>query len=252
MKKMKKFFYLIIVVIVIILVILAIKYFLKQRNLAKELNNLTRVETILIGDAQVKSFGEQLKNNYNVVATITDKDIILEFIKEVSKAKIASYNLNNKTESQYLFRLLDKEQNVIADFTYEPLRFLEFSKQDALKLKDNNYITDLLNNYQIPFYEILEKLNDTKAIVIKKDRDLKTITDQVVIEDIIKILREATVFQNSTTLPGADYEIKFLDDKDREIATMEYGTYITITVENKKITLVDYDELEMETILNNY
>ena len=141
MKKMKKFFYLIIVVIVIILVILAIKYFLKQRNLAKELNNLTRVETILIGDAQVKSFGEQLKNNYNVVATITDKDIILEFIKEVSKANIASYNLNNKTESQYLFRLLDKEQNVIADFTYEPLRFLEFSKQDALKLKDNNYIT---------------------------------------------------------------------------------------------------------------
>lgn len=76
--------------------------------------------------------------------------------------------------------------------------------------------------------EVLERLNNTETIVVKdrnNQNEIKRITDDNEIEDMVLVLKEATELESDwQTLEGITYRLEFQDEKNQTIATLSYRT----------------------------
>lgn len=74
--------------------------------------------------------------------------------------------------------------------------------------------------------EVLERLDNTETIVVKdrnNQNEVKRITDDNEIEDMILVLKEATELESDwQTLEGITYRLEFRDEKNHTIATLRY------------------------------
>ena len=76
--------------------------------------------------------------------------------------------------------------------------------------------------------EVLERLNNTETIIVKdrnNQNEIKRITDDNGIEDLVLVLKEATELESDwQTLEGITYRLEFQDEKNQTIATLSYRT----------------------------
>lgn len=74
--------------------------------------------------------------------------------------------------------------------------------------------------------EVLERLDNTETIIVKdrnNQNEIKRITDDNEIEDMVLVLKEATELENDwQTLEGITYRLEFQDEKNQTIATLSY------------------------------
>lgn len=83
--------------------------------------------------------------------------------------------------------------------------------------------------------EVLERLNNTETIVVKdrnNQNEIKRITDDNEIEDLVLVLKEATELESDwQTLEGITYRLEFQDEKNQTIATLSYRTNSSSNIE---------------------
>lgn len=76
--------------------------------------------------------------------------------------------------------------------------------------------------------EVLERLDNTETIIVKdrnNQNEIKRITDDNEIEDLVLVLKEATELESDwQTLEGITYRLEFQDEKNQTIATLSYRT----------------------------
>ena len=76
--------------------------------------------------------------------------------------------------------------------------------------------------------EVLERLDNTETIIVKdrnNQNEIKRITDDNEIEDMVLVLKEATELESDwQTLEGITYRLEFQDEKNQKIATLSYRT----------------------------
>lgn len=74
--------------------------------------------------------------------------------------------------------------------------------------------------------EVLERLDNTETIIVKdrnNQNEIKRITDDNEIEDVVLVLKEATELESDwQTLEGITYRLEFQDEKNQTIATLSY------------------------------
>ena len=74
--------------------------------------------------------------------------------------------------------------------------------------------------------EVLERLDNTETIIVKdrnNQNEIKRITDDNEIEDMVLVLKEATELESDwQTLEGITYRLEFQDEKNQTIATLSY------------------------------
>lgn len=74
--------------------------------------------------------------------------------------------------------------------------------------------------------EVLERLDNTETIIVKdrnNQNEIKRITDDNEIEDLVLVLKEATELESDwQTLEGITYRLEFQDEKNQTIATLSY------------------------------
>lgn len=85
--------------------------------------------------------------------------------------------------------------------------------------------------------EVLERLDNTETIIVKdrnNQNEVKRITDDNEIEDMVSFLKEATELENDwQTLEGITYQLEFQDEKNYTIATLSYRTNSSSNIEGK-------------------
>ena len=73
---------------------------------------------------------------------------------------------------------------------------------------------------------MLERLDNTETIIVKdrnNQNEIKRITDDNEIEDMVLVLKEATELESDwQTLEGITYRLEFQDEKNHTIATLSY------------------------------
>lgn len=83
--------------------------------------------------------------------------------------------------------------------------------------------------------EVLERLDNTETIIVKdrnNQNEVKRITDDNEIEDMVSFLKEATELENDwQTLEGITYRLEFQDEKNYTIATLSYRTNSSSNIE---------------------
>lgn len=83
--------------------------------------------------------------------------------------------------------------------------------------------------------EVLERLDNTETIIVKdrnNQNEIKRITDDNEIEDIVLVLKEATELESDwQTLEGITYRLEFQDEKNQTIATLSYRTNSSSNIE---------------------
>lgn len=83
--------------------------------------------------------------------------------------------------------------------------------------------------------EVLERLDNTETIIVKdrnNQNEIKRITDDNEIEDMVLVLKEATELENDwQTLEGITYRLEFQDEKNQTIATLSYRTNSSSNIE---------------------
>lgn len=83
--------------------------------------------------------------------------------------------------------------------------------------------------------EVLERLDNTETIVVKdrnNQNEIKRITDDNEIEDLVLVLKEATELESDwQTLEGITYRLEFQDEKNQTIATLSYRTNSSSNIE---------------------
>ena len=83
--------------------------------------------------------------------------------------------------------------------------------------------------------EVLERLDNTETIIVKdrnNQNEIKRITDDNEIEDMVLVLKEATELESDwQTLEGITYRLEFQDEKNQTIATLSYRTYSSSNIE---------------------
>lgn len=83
--------------------------------------------------------------------------------------------------------------------------------------------------------EVLERLDNTETIIVKdrnNQNEIKRITDDNEIEDMVLVLKEATELENDwQTLEGITYRLEFQDEKNHTIATLSYRTNSSSNIE---------------------
>lgn len=83
--------------------------------------------------------------------------------------------------------------------------------------------------------EVLERLNNTETIIVKdrnNQNEIKRITDDNEIEDMVLVLKEATELESDwQTLEGITYRLEFQDEKNQTIATLSYRTNSSSNIE---------------------
>ncbi|MCI5807353.1 MAG: hypothetical protein SOZ06_01450 [Candidatus Faecenecus gallistercoris] len=76
--------------------------------------------------------------------------------------------------------------------------------------------------------EVLERLDNTETIIVKdrnNQNEIKRITDDNEIEDMVLVLKEATELESDwQTLEEITYRLEFQDEKNQTIATLSYRT----------------------------
>lgn len=74
--------------------------------------------------------------------------------------------------------------------------------------------------------EVLERLDNTETIIVKdrnNQNEIKRITDDNEIEDMVLVLKEVTELESDwQTLEGITYRLEFQDEKNQTIATLSY------------------------------
>ena len=74
--------------------------------------------------------------------------------------------------------------------------------------------------------EVLERLDNTETIIVKdrnNQNEIKRITDDNEIEDMVLVLKESTELESDwQTLEGITYRLEFQDEKNQTIATLSY------------------------------
>lgn len=83
--------------------------------------------------------------------------------------------------------------------------------------------------------EVLERLDNTETIIVKdrnNQNEVKRITDDNEIEDMVLVLKEATELESDwQTLEGITYRLEFQDEKNQTIATLSYRTNSSSNIE---------------------
>lgn len=83
--------------------------------------------------------------------------------------------------------------------------------------------------------EVLERLDNTETIIVKdrnNQNEIKRITDDNEIEDMVLVLKEATELESDwQTLEGITYRLDFQDEKNQTIATLSYRTNSSSNIE---------------------
>ena len=83
--------------------------------------------------------------------------------------------------------------------------------------------------------EVLKRLNNTETIIVKdrnNQNEVKRITGDNEIEDMVSFLKEATELENNwQTLEGITYRLEFQDEKNYTIATLSYRTNSSSNIE---------------------
>lgn len=83
--------------------------------------------------------------------------------------------------------------------------------------------------------EVLERLDNTETIIVKdrnNQNEIKRITDDNEIEDMVLVLKEATELESDwQTLEGITYRLEFQDEKNQTIATLSYRTNSSSNIE---------------------
>ena len=83
--------------------------------------------------------------------------------------------------------------------------------------------------------EVLERLDNTETIIVKdrnNQNEIKRITDDNEIEDMVLVLKEATELESDwQTLEGVTYRLEFQDEKNQTIATLSYRTNSSSNIE---------------------
>ena len=83
--------------------------------------------------------------------------------------------------------------------------------------------------------EVLERLDNTETIIVKdrnNQNEVKRITDDNEIEDMVSFLKKATELENDwQTLEGITYRLEFQDEKNQTIATLSYRTNSSSNIE---------------------
>ena len=83
--------------------------------------------------------------------------------------------------------------------------------------------------------EVLERLDNTETIIVKdrnNQNEIKRITDDNEIEDLVLVLKEATELESDwQTLEGITYRLEFQDEKNQTIATLSYRTNSSSNIE---------------------
>ena len=83
--------------------------------------------------------------------------------------------------------------------------------------------------------EVLERLDNTETIIVKdrnNQNEIKRITDDNEIEDMVLVLKEATELESDwQTLEGITYLLEFQDEKNHTIATLSYRTNSSSNIE---------------------
>lgn len=83
--------------------------------------------------------------------------------------------------------------------------------------------------------EVLERLDNTETIIVKdrnNQNEIKRITDDNEIEDMVLVLKEATELESDwQTLEGITYRLEFQDEKNHTIATLSYRTNSSSNIE---------------------
>ena len=83
--------------------------------------------------------------------------------------------------------------------------------------------------------EVLERLDNTETIIVKdrnNQNEIKRITDDNEIEDMVLVLKEATELESDwQTLEGITHRLEFQDEKNHTIATLSYRTNSSSNIE---------------------
>lgn len=83
--------------------------------------------------------------------------------------------------------------------------------------------------------DVLERLDNTETIIVKdrnNQNEIKRITDDNEIEDMVLVLKEATELESDwQTLEGITYRLEFQDEKNQTIATLSYRTNSSSNIE---------------------
>ena len=83
--------------------------------------------------------------------------------------------------------------------------------------------------------EVLERLDNTETIIVKdcnNQNEIKRITDDNEIEDMVLVLKESTELESDwQTLEGITYRLEFQDEKNQTIATLSYRTNSSSNIE---------------------
>ena len=83
--------------------------------------------------------------------------------------------------------------------------------------------------------EVLERLDNTETIIVKdrnNQNEIKRITDDNEIEDMVLVLKEATELESDwQTLEGITYRLEFQDEKNQTIATLSYRVCSSSNIE---------------------
>ena len=83
--------------------------------------------------------------------------------------------------------------------------------------------------------EVLERLDNTETIIVKdrnNQNEIKRITDDNEIEDMVLVLKEATELESDwQTLEGITYRLEFQDEKNQTIATLSYRSNSSSNIE---------------------
>ena len=83
--------------------------------------------------------------------------------------------------------------------------------------------------------EVLERLDNTETIIVKdrnNQNEIKRITDDNEIEDMVLVLKEATELESDwQTLEGITYRLEFQDEKNQTIATLSYRVSSSSNIE---------------------
>ncbi len=209
-----------------------------QEKLDNVLNNLSNTSKITIEDTM----------------SIEKKIYTIEEQEEINKITNILSNIKTRTDdtndsSRYKIKLYNKENKEYANLSFYPIKIEGYDG----KLTLNESTTDLneliINNYSVTFPEINNNvkkiLKSVTKIEVRNYSDnklVKTIKDSKKITKINNVILDTKVdVKSGINAIGLKYNLKFLNKKGEEVASIDYDPYLLFSIDGTCYKLIKFD-----------
>lgn len=202
-------------------------------------NNLSNIKLITISWIE--------DNDKEEITIINDIDKI-NMLVDIFSGKT---HKNNPTNLYYEFNMYDKNKNLIESISYQPLNEISVNRDTSLNVEKEEALINILKEYKLPFEKIIIELKNTKSILLNDSSgNSKTITNNNNITEIINVISESKIWDNSYTLESNEYDLIFLNQKGKKIIEIEFNPQLIIKFQGYRYILYNYDYKCMLQLVN--